>query len=154
MNVILEQSGTIFTIEPPPPPKDEISLFIYVLMGLAVGLCAVYCLWRRYGSVKGRAIRRINTLSNTLSSLPTDEETLYLHHQQLAYEISSILRKALHLPRITATTPFPAKLQNYTERWHTFIKTLDQARYSGLLLKLEAQQRLLSDARFFIKRWP
>jgi len=134
-------------IEPPLPPADHTGLVILLgLLAVGLAMLGVGC-WRRYYSPRGRALRKLAQQKAILASANVD-------CRQLAYQLATLLRLGLGLPRLPAELPPHGRLAALQARWQDFVSRLDRLRYATADNDNQAElERLFAEARFWLKTW-
>ena len=147
----------ILDIEPPAMPllyileSNALDILLISLILISLLLAATLLLWRRYFSVKGKALRRFEELQKHFNER-LNEKQLDSHH--VAFQLSSILRDGLNLKQLSNLTPLPDKLSSHKDNWVTFIEHMSAARYSPSGYTPEQVAMLFKDAEAWLKCWP
>ncbi len=148
MNNTRSKLEGIADIEPPLlPPESGTDIIVFGIIATLLLLYAAYLFWRYRYSLRGQARRKLTHLQQLLISTATD-------NRYAAFQLAAILRIGLNLQQVSDSTPLPARLSPLQTRWHTFSRTLHNARYSPADITDDDINNLLKDATFWLRRWP
>ncbi len=147
MNTTDKPLQTLLDIELPPPPPDYSAVIFIAASAIVIGVIGLYLLWRCLWSRRARARRGLRRQRALLRRGNTDG-------RRAAYRIAATLRAGLGLSCVSPSTPLPAPLATQRDRWERFIDTLHRARYSRAPCSAREQERLFTDAEFWLRRWP
>ena len=158
MSYSIQSIHSLLDIEPPLPPADSGLLTVISLLAiLATGLLAVIVLRksiRHYLSYRAQARRRIRHLHSSLPS-KTGSTTIDSNEaSNIAFQLARMLAVGLGVNSISSSTTLPDELSGYAQRWQDFSRQLDNLRYAKSNNDVSVLGGLLSEADFWLQKWP
>ncbi len=143
--------GLLDIVPPVAPPQSNIAVFIssliVVILLISISVYAV----RYFRSNRSRAKRRLRKLKSNIEKQDTEREGL---QRDSAFQLATILARGLGINSIISSTPLPADIQQYRERWQTFSNRLSLSRYSHQSGTAADVKDMFDDAFFWLKTWP
>ena len=132
----------IVDIEFAPPAATAAAWPIPAALAIVL-LIMVALLLRRRNSARGRGLRAVRRLQRSPN-----------HDRRTAFELATVLQRALKLSPLSANTALPATLQPQQSRWQAFQQRLSDARYAPAPTAPAEIEQLLQEARYWLRRWP
>jgi len=114
-----------------------------MLLGLLLVSVLLFWWWR---SERARGLRRLMQLQRRWHVQGLDA-------RRVAFELAAVLQRALGLSSLSARTPLPARLQPRLARWQRFNHDLAAARYAPPGPSPADIDRLLREARYWLRHW-
>lgn len=138
----------IVDIEPPLlPPETNWDVLVIAVAALLLSAVLITMLWRRHHGLRGWARRCI-------SQLHTANLRQQIDVRQAAFRIAEVLRTGLDLHQVSRATHLPHQLEGQQQRWDSFTDQLSRARYAPARCSRQEIEALLSEATFWLRRWP
>jgi len=112
---------------------------------------------RHYNSRRSQARRRLCQLRRSLNSVSDINNTLgqvSTDSRETAFRLARLFSVGVGINGVTSSTPLPAQIDQYHERWQRFTADLSTARYAcqpGLSPNLDS---LFNETLFWLRHWP
>ncbi|MEA1888573.1 MAG: hypothetical protein U9N50_02155 [Pseudomonadota bacterium] len=149
----------LLDIDPPAPPPESSIPVVVSSLALIIFLIALATIAVRHiKSYRSQAKRSLRHLRNKVAQQDIDTKIQDTNFQkETAYQLAHILARGLGVNGITSSTPLPAEMDRYHERWQLFIHKLSLSRFSSENSKAGMttnSKKMFDDAIFWLKIWP
>lgn len=159
MENTLQAVHGLIDIDPPAAPPESsipavVSSLLLVIFLIALATITV----RHFNSYRSQAKRSLRHLRNKVAQQDIDTNVQDTNFQKdTAYQLAHILAHGLGLNGITSSTPLPAEMDRYHERWQLFVHKLSLSRFGSENSKAGMttySKKMFDDAFFWLKNWP
>ena len=140
------QEGIEDILLPASPPPDAINTLLPYAATLLLVIIVVWLLWRLMFSVRAVSIRH---LKHNTDSLVLQED-----YNAVIYHVAKCLRRRLKVNRLDHRVSLPSSLQPYQQRWYDFLDDMQESRYASCNHSRNHTLSLLSEAEFWLRKWP
>jgi hypothetical protein len=128
---------------PPVTAGHSWVLAMAVLLGLLLVSALLVGGWR---SERARGLRRLTQMRRRCRAQGLDA-------RRAAFELAAVLQRAIGFSSLSARTPLPARLLPQQARWQRFNRDLATARYAPPGPSRAEIERLLREARYWLRHW-